>query len=128
MASGGMAAKLLKRHGRKIEIDGETYFVRSPTMRELREVDQIRASQKNGTPEQQDEAGRLATAAWFAFVICEDADGSLTFPRNPGENEIAWASRIEQELSGVENSTLQAISAKVGKITALPSAEAVVKN
>ena len=94
MASGGMAAKLLKRHGRKIEIDGETYFVRSPTMRELREVDQIRTSQKNGTPEQQDEAGRLATAAWFAYVICEDADGSLTFPRGPDETALQWATPV----------------------------------
>lgn len=128
MAFGGMAKKLRNRHGRKIEIDGETYFVRSPIMRELREVDELRVSQKNGTPEQQDEVSRLATAAWFAFVICEDADGTLTYGRDEGESLIDWATRVEEELSNVENATMQAISSKVGKITALPTVEAVVKN
>ncbi len=128
MAFGGMAKKLRNRHGRKIEIDGETYFVRSPIMRELREVDELRVSQKNGTPEQQDEVSRLATAAWFAFVICEDADGTLTYGRDEGESLIDWATRVEEELSNVENATMQAISSKVGKITAQPTVEAVVKN
>lgn len=128
MAFGGMAKKLRNRHGRKIEIDGETYFVRSPIMKELRQVDEIRDSAKGGTPEQQDEASRLATAAWFAFVICEDADGALTYPRDDGETLLAWAARVEEELSNVENATMQAISSKVGKITALPSAETVAKN
>lgn len=128
MAFGGMAKKLRNRHGRKIEIDGETYFVRSPIMRELREVDELRASQKNGTPEQQDEASRLATAAWFGFVICEDAEGNLTYGRDEGESLTDWATRVEEELSMVENATMQAISSKVGKITALPTVEAVVKN
>jgi len=97
-------------------------------MRELREVDELRASQKNGTPEQQAEASRLATAAWFAFVICEDADGTLTYSRDEGESLTDWATRVEEELSMVENATMQAISSKVGKITALPTVEAVVKN
>ncbi|GDY10178.1 hypothetical protein LBMAG52_36660 [Planctomycetia bacterium] len=128
MAFGGMAKKLRNRHGRKIEIDGETYYVRSPIMRELRQVDELRVSQKNGTPEQQDEVSRLATAAWFAFVICEDADGTLTYSRDEGESLIDWATRVEEELSNVENATMQAISSKVGKITAQPTVEAVVKN
>ena len=128
MAFGGMAKKLRNRHGRKIEIDGETYYVRSPIMRELRQVDELRVSQKNGTPEQQDEVSRLATAAWFAFVICEDADGTLTYGRDEGESLIDWATRVEEELSNVENATMQAISSKVGKITAHPTVEAVVKN
>jgi hypothetical protein len=128
MAFGGMAKKLRNRHGRKIEIDGETYYVRSPIMRELRQVDELRVSQKNGTPEQQDEVSRLATAAWFAFVICEDADGTLTYGRDEGESLIDWATRVEEELSNVENATMQAISSKVGKITAQPTVEAVVKN
>lgn len=128
MASGGMAAKLLKRHGRKIEIDGETYFVRSPTMRELRIVDEIRNAGAKGTEDEQAASSRNATAAWFGFVLCEDAEGTLTFPRDPEETDVAWAVRIEEELSGAENTTLQAISSKVGKLTALPTVEAVVKN
>lgn len=123
-----MAAKLLKRHGRKVEIDGETYFVRSPTMKELRIVDEIRAAGANGTDAEQEAAARNATAAWFGFVLCEDSEGTLTFPREPDETAVAWAARIEEELSGAENTTLQAISAKVGKLTALPTVEAVVKN
>jgi hypothetical protein len=123
-----MAAKLLKRHGRKIEIDGDAFFVRSPTMKELREVDQLRQSQKTGTPEQQEESMRLGTAAWYGFVICEDLEGTLTFPRTEGEDLAAWAKRVEEQLSDVENATLQAISQKVGKIIATPSVESVVKN
>lgn len=123
-----MAAKLRKRHGKQIEIDGDQFFIRSPTMRELRIVDEVRASRAKGTDEEQAEASRFATAAWFGFVICDDAEGTLAFPKAEGEADFEWAKRVESELSDVENTTLQAISSKVGKLTHQPTDAAIVKN
>jgi hypothetical protein len=128
MASGGTAAKLRKRHGKKIEVDGDDLFIRSPNMKELRIVDEIRAAGAKGTEDEQAESGRNATAAWFGFVICEDTDGTLSFPKNEGESDIEWAKRVEAELSDVENTTLQAISSKVAKLSAIPPDVAIVKN
>jgi len=126
--AGGMAAKLLRRHGKKIEVDGEELFIRSPTMRELRIVDEIRAAGAKGTEDEQAESGRNATAAWFGFVICDNTEGTLSFPKTDGETNLEWAKRVESELSDVENTTLQAISSKVAKLSAVPSDAAIVKN
>lgn len=124
----GVLGKLRKRHGKQIEIDGDAFFVRSPTMRELRIVDEIRASGAKGNEAEQSESSRYATAAWFGFVICEDTDGTLSFPKTKGESDIDWAKRVEADLSDVENTTLQAISAKVAKLTSVPADSVIVKN
>lgn len=110
--------RLRKKHGYPVEINGETFHVRSLNLGELRRLDSV---SEGGTADRR-------TGLFYALAICADETGSPAFPKADDETDAALADRVSAELADVPMETLTAISEAVSKIGKQPKAEAVLKN
>ena len=106
--------RLRKKHGNAVEINGETFNVRSLTIGELRRLDKIEADQKTGFV--------------IGCALCSDENGTQELPQAEGETDALWSERVLTELADVETETIRALSDGVAKIGRTPKAETIVKN
>lgn len=110
----GVLNRLKRKRGFPVVIDDETYYVRSPTIGELRRLDAIPTD--------------LKTGFLVGCTLCCGQDGSQESPQQDGESDEQWASRVMAELSDVPTETIRALSQGVASIGKIPSSESVVKN
>lgn len=110
----GVLDRLRKKRGFPVEIDGETYFVRSPTIGELKRLESLEANDKTGF--------------LMGCALCVDAGGLPEFPKDDGETDPAWASRVLDSLSDVPTQTIRALSDGVAALNKAPKLEGVLKN
>lgn len=106
--------RLRKKHGSKVEIDGEAYYVRSLTIGELRRLDKIEADQKTGFV--------------IGCALCSDESGEAELPKLADESDAVWSERVLGELSDVATETIRALSEGISKIGTTPKAQALIKN
>jgi len=106
--------RLRKKRGYPVTIDGETFYVRSLTIGELRRLDSLDAEAKTGFV--------------VACALCADANGGQELPQAEGESDATWALRVLTELADVPTETIRALSDGVAKIGKTPALETVAKN
>lgn len=110
---------LRKRRGTSIEIDGDTFYVRALTIGESDRVTRlfpVTVPHENDTPEQSAERQKQhwrRTAYTIGCYLCDDLDGTPTFPRLADETAEQWADRIVKELDDIEGDKIRALSEKV---------------
>jgi hypothetical protein len=109
----GVLNRLKKKRGFPVVIDGETYYVRSPTIGELRRLDVIPAD--------------LKTGFLVGCALCADAGGEPEIPKTEDSDE-AWAKRVLDELQDVPTETIRALSEGVAAIGRTGSVEGAAKN
>lgn len=106
--------RLRKKHGYPVEINGETFYVRSLNIGELRRLDKVDSDSKTGFV--------------IGCALCFDGTGEQELPKLIDETDAAWSERVLGELSDVATETIRALSEGISKIGMTPKAETVLKN
>jgi hypothetical protein len=108
-------SRLKKKRGYPVDIDGETFHVRSLTIGELQRLDLLDADHKTGFV--------------VGCALCSEANGEQELPRNADETDAAWADRVLAELADVPTDTIRALSDGVAAIGKTPATlEKIAKN
>lgn len=108
-------ARLKKKRGYPVEIDGETFFVRSLTIGELQRLDKLDSEHKTGFV--------------VGCALCGEASGQQELPRNDNESDTEWSVRVLTELADVPTETIRALSDGVAAIGKTPATlEKITKN
>jgi hypothetical protein len=108
-------SRLKKKRGYPVDIDGETFHVRSLTIGELQRLDLLAAEHKTGFV--------------VGCALCCEASGEQELPRATGEDDTAWAARVLTELADVPTETIRALSDGVAAIGKTPATlEKLAKN
>lgn len=110
----GVLNRLRKKRGYPVEIEGETYHVRSLTLGELRRLEPL--------------AAELKTGFVLGCALCSDAEGGQELPANDGEADAAWADRIGNELSDIPTQTIRELTESIAKVGTSPRVESIIKN
>ena len=110
----GVLDRLKKKRGYPVEIDGDTYYVRSLTIGELKRLADAPAEQKTGFV--------------LGCALCSDSSGVAEFLKLDGESDTAWADRVMSEIADVPTETIRALSSGVANISKTPRVEVVAKN
>lgn len=105
---------LAKRRCYKFDIDGEPFYVRALTIGESREFNKI-------------EDADTKAAFGLGCALCNE-DATPVFERQPGEDAVAFATRITPDLEAVPQDTLILISDAVGKVSKDPPMDALQKS
>ena len=105
--------RLRKKRGSPINIDGETFYVRSLTIGELTQLDTINADERTG---------------YVVGCALVNEDGSQVIPKADSESSIDYAKRVLQELDDVPTANIKAISDGVANLGKSVKPEAVLKN
>lgn len=112
--SSKVAERLRRKRGFPVEHNGETYHVRELTMGELSRFDRLPKESKTGF--------------LVGCALVEDVGGEQCFPKEPNEDDAAYAARMMLELAEVTPGTLRALSEGVSKISGAVKVESVLKN
>ena len=108
-------ARLKKKRGYPVDIDGETFHVRSLTIGELHRLDLLANEHKTGFV--------------VGCALCGEASGEQELPRNSDESDTDWAARVLLELADVPTDTIRALSDGVAAIGKTPATlEKITKN
>lgn len=123
--------RLRKKRGYPVEINGDTFHVRSLTIGELRRLEALDGIKTPETPEEYAEKS-LAQSRRTGFVVgcalCTDESGEAAIPKTLEETDAAWSDRVLEELSDIATESIRALSEGVTKIGVTPKAESVIKN
>ncbi len=106
--------KLRKKRGFPVEIDGDTFHVRSLTLGELRRVETLKPADKTGFV--------------IGCTLCTGDGGEPEFPKQDGEDDSAWAQRVVDELADVPTETIRTLSDRVASLGKVPKTPDIVKN
>jgi len=108
-------SRLKKKRGYPVEIDSETFFVRSLTSGELQRLDNLDAGYKTGFV--------------VGCALCCEASGQQELPKAEGESDHDWATRVLSELADVPTETIRSLSDGVAAIGKTPATlEKIAKN
>jgi hypothetical protein len=107
-------AKLRKKRGAAVEVEGDTFHVRSLTLGELRRVDALPNEEKTGFV--------------IGCTLCSGPDGEPEFPKQSDETDSAWAKRITEQLGDVSTDKIRLLSERVASLGKVPKTSDIVKN
>jgi hypothetical protein len=109
-------ARLKKKRGYPVTIDGELYHIRPMTIGEITRMKPLDNDSKTGFV--------------VGCTLCDDQAGTQTIPKtgDSSETDEAWAARVLVELADVPSETIRALSESVANLSKTPSAAAVAKN
>lgn len=110
----GVLDRLKKKRGYPVDIDGETYYVRSLTVGELKRLEAVPPAQKTGFV--------------VGCALCTEASGIAEFPQSDSESDVDWSNRVMEAISEVPTETIRALSDGVANISKTPKVETVAKN
>lgn len=113
----GLLASVNVRRAYEVKLDDRSIWVRAMTLGEL---DRMRALKE--------EAG-LKTPFMLGVCVCHK-DGTPEMPRQDGETDGDWATRIVQMLDAaqVDTTTIKQIADGIAKIGKVPGQEIMEKN
>lgn len=107
-------SQLRKKHGFKVSLYGDDYYVRSMTLGELRRLDAMPVE--------------LKTAFMLGCALCENENGLPAIQKAESEDDKAWAARIADEVADVPTETIRALSQAVADIGKVPQPASIAKN
>lgn len=106
--------RLKKKRGSPVEIEGDTFYVRSLTIGEMKRLNEL------------DDTAKVAFAIGCSLV---NQDGSQVMPdKANGETDAEWSTRIGEQLVDVPGSTVLAINEAIARLIKPSKPEAVAKN